>query len=393
MGTEKFTNLSIIIPMFSNTMMRHERHRKIRSFIRLCLMLILASIALLVLLEVSTRRKISFHTPNNRNRASSSLVVKRKSTPDLAKDTACIDEEESSVIRAFEMNGFYVQKLTHFDSNKSLDDCLQTGRASIAWSKYTSSAQGHPWQRLNSIPNQHMFDDNKFMTQALAEYSNESNIPIEFLPNIQQPNTHLSFQGNEIALRAYFLIASVDPLIVLYHPGYLKTLSSDGTKGVTSEEEWEVDLNQYVNRNSDEFTTSIRSNPLEHIHQQVMDAQSIIVSSLRSKAFVHPTSMENGFTIIATDFQVDTKLNVWLSNVESNLHFSDNDIVKSENDDQILSSTILLLTLIRKQESQGEPILPKQIGSYRPVYTDSFQFRYKFPRIVRAPSIERKRHR
>ena len=386
-------------------MMRHDRHRKVRSSIRLCLVLMLASIALLVLLEVSTRRKI-FHTLNKKSRASSSVVFKRKATPDLVKDTACIDTEEYSVIRAFEMNGFYVQQLTHFenrdddlgeDSIKTLDDCLQKGGASIAWSKYTPSpfkTQGHPWQRLNSIPNQHVFDDDVFITKAISEYSNENNIPIKFLPDIQQPNTDLTYQGNEISLRAYFVIASVDPLVVLYHPGYLNTSSSDGTKGVKSLEEWEVDLNQYVNRNSDVFTTSIRSNPLEHIHQQVMDAQSIIVSSLRSQAFAHPTSMENGFAIIATDFQIDTKLNVWLSNTESNLHFSDNDITKSENDDQILSSTIILLTLIRKKESQGEPIIPlKQIGRFRPVYTDSFQFRYKFPRIVRTPSTERKRHR
>ncbi|GFH49328.1 hypothetical protein CTEN210_05804 [Chaetoceros tenuissimus] len=365
-------------------------------------MLILASIALLVLLEVSTRRKI-IHTQKNRSRSSSSVVLQRKSTPDLAKDTACIDEEESSVIRAFELNGFYVQKLTLSEdrgerlgenSNKSLDDCLQTGKASIAWSKYPPSVQGHPWQRLNSIPNQDMFDDYAVITQALSEYSNENNIPIEFLPGIHQANTGLTFQGNEISLRAYFLIASVDPLIVLYHPGYLNTSRSDGTKGVTGLDEWEIDLNQYVNRNSNVFTTSIRSNPLDHIHQQVMDAQSIIVSSLRSKAFVHPASMENGFTIIATDFKIDAKLNVWLSNIESNLHFSDNDVTKSENDDQILSSTIILLTSIRKKESQGEPIIPlKQIGRFRPVYTDSFQFRYKFPRIVRTQSTERKRQR
>jgi hypothetical protein len=104
----------------------------------------------------------------------------------------------------------------------------------------------------------------------------------------------------------YFLVASVDPLVVLYHDGFLRVSPNDynegkfestgehltnlgrnagGENNTISFETWEVELRNLVEAHPERYTWSVRRDPLGHIRKQIKSALADLVAATRQQAF------------------------------------------------------------------------------------------------------------
>lgn len=139
----------------------------------------------------------------------------------------------------------------------------------------------------------------------------------------------LTYQGRKFDLRMYFLVASVDPLVVFYHDGHLRI--SPGNYSVTvdnynstashltnfhaSEQAttamfttWgEYELKQHVAANPQRFVhrPTVARDPLQHVRNEIKSALATLMAATRDHAFVgyeadKTGGPQNGFALVRT---------------------------------------------------------------------------------------------
>lgn len=138
-------------------------------------------------------------------------------------------------------------------------------------------------------------------------HSFTSKLSLIFCPQQRYVCHELAYQTHKFDLRIYFLIASVDPLVVLYHDGSLRVALSqynDHKFGSTAEhltniarnqnidnctatfDAWDVALREHVAQApSGQFTATVAADPLGHIRNQIKAALADMVAASRDKAF------------------------------------------------------------------------------------------------------------
>jgi hypothetical protein len=146
----------------------------------------------------------------------------------------------------------------------------------------------------------------------------------------------MSYQGRKFDLRLYYLVASVDPLIVLYHDGALRVSLSEYNDKVfetttdhlsnlgrndamdnctISLDEYAKDLEAHVAANPSQFPQEVAEDPLSHVRNQAKAALAELVDATRRVAFDgsrgRRSRMENLFSLLGADFIVDRDLVCW----------------------------------------------------------------------------------
>lgn len=237
-------------------------------------------------------------------------------------------------------------------------------------------------------------------------------------------------------MRIYFLIASVDPLVVLYHDGSLRVALSqynDQKFGSTAEhltnigrnraidnctatfDAWDVALREHVAQApSGQFTATVAADPLGHIRNQIKAALADMVAASRDKAFhgyrgkttmevgsvdggwfpppvasfttspfflLSPSlSLKNGFSLMGGDFIVDRDLHVWMTECQSSPGLGHETSARKALYAKLLPSTVDIITHVMDKQGAGQPIFPMEdvVGDFELIYTDDFQFRYEF---------------
>jgi hypothetical protein len=230
----------------------------------------------------------------------------------------------------------------------------------------------------------------------------------------------LLYQGHKFHARIYFLIASIDPLLVLYHDGFLRVAHeeySEGDRTVLAEQitnleqgnrtavmatfdEWQQDLKEYLSQNDklrQLLPDYVVEDPLNHLRNQMKAAVAKVIDATRHVAYKGYRSnfkyaspndpripMENAFALMGGDFIVDRNLNVHMTEAQSSpAMYDDNLPVRRASNDRILPSQVDILEDITRKQASGQPLLPMDesvMGQFEIVFTDDFRFQYSEPR-------------
>lgn len=278
-------------------------------------------------------------------------------------------------------------------------------------------------------------DQLKFLTQTLQSTNNAS----EYMPILreklvlQQPNDtrdpaevakarhrsivqndqiivqryvchELDYQTHKFDLRIYFLVASVDPLVVFYHDGSLRVALAaynDQSFGSTSQhltnigrnlaidnctasfDDWQVALHNYVTSPAGaHLPDTVKRDPLGHVRNQIKAALADLVAAARDKAFrgyrTH-TTMQNGFALMGGDFIVDRDLHVWMTECQSSPGLGHATKTRKALYAKLLPYTADIVAQVMEKQASGLPLFPMEnTGIFELIYTDDFHYKYDF---------------
>jgi Holliday junction resolvase len=132
----------------------------------------------------------------------------------------------------------------------------------------------------------------------------------------------------------YWMVASIDPLIVLYTDGFARvgnadydeTDFSDTKKHLTTMtfldtemkgtmDEVKVLLNEHYQNNVAELSKRFKGDPYQHVRNQMKEAIAETVAAFKEKTFGNDKTeiltAENGFALYGADFVLDNNLEIW----------------------------------------------------------------------------------
>jgi hypothetical protein len=192
-------------------------------------------------------------------------------------------------------------------------------------------------KRLLGLPDKSLKDlKRKPSGSASEDEDNPASIVQRYICN------EMTWDGRKFDVRMYWFVASLDPLIVLYHDGYVRVGNSaysetsfrDTTSHLTSHTGlgaetkatfWQFGevLEEQHRANTERHKKSQRypggSTPVEHVRNQFKHALGEMIEIFKDESFAlpdyrkkHPKlSAENAFNFFCADFILDRDLDVW----------------------------------------------------------------------------------
>ena len=182
----------------------------------------------------------------------------------------------------------------------------------------------------------------------------------------------MHWQGHKFDLRVYWLVASVNPLLVYYHDGIARVsltsynpndFSDQSTKShltnvaqslsggneddrllnlaTRSFDDLDTFLREYVASSrangSPRFERRIREDPLGYVRQQIKKALAFVVDAFRETVLnLEGCPADNCYVFFGADFMLDESLNTWMTEVQS----GPNMVVKATAKEQVFKKLV-----------------------------------------------------
>lgn len=205
-----------------------------------------------------------------------------------------------------------------------------------------------------------------------------------------------TYQGHKCDLRVYVLVASVDPLIVYYHDGIVRTAAgvyeadnfaeskahltnvSQNKENrtlwepVKTFQELERELQVYTAR--DEVVVDFDDNPINHIRSQIKQILGVVFAAFRSRITLKNWPVDNAFALMGADFVIDEDLKVWLLEMQLGPQLvGDNHKQKISLLQDVITTSIDVVEEVFQKQANDEPVLPlTKTGNFELVYSDEF---------------------
>ena len=208
-----------------------------------------------------------------------------------------------------------------------------------------------------------------------------------------------TFQGHKCDLRVYVVVASVDPLIVYYHDGIVRTAVglhdeenfSDGKAHLTNVsqnkenrtlwepvktfDELEEELKAYV-QSSPVSLDSNQKDPIQHIREQIKRILGVVFSAFKDRISLSKIPVDNAFAVMGADFVIDADLKVWLLEMQLGPQLlGDKHKGKTAVLQDVLTTTIDVVEEVYHKQLNRQPLLPlKTSRNLELVYAGEYLF-------------------
>lgn len=212
------------------------------------------------------------------------------------------------------------------------------------------------------------------------------------------------FGNRKFDLRMYWMVPSIDPLVVLYSDGYARigntvydetdfsdtrkhltamTKLADESKGST--DEYKELIRQHYERNSAELRQRFQGDPYQHVRNQMKEAIAETVAAFKDKTLGNDKqnnfTSENGFSLYGADFVLDNNLDVWYLEAQAGPALIEDYDFRVTLHSHLLRSTFALMQEIQdKIEANPEAnILPFDytIDGWDIVYAGDWMYQYE----------------
>jgi hypothetical protein len=210
-------------------------------------------------------------------------------------------------------------------------------------------------------------------------------------------------------VRMYWLVASLDPLIVLYHDGYVRIGNSDyseedfsdtrahltthtflGAEGKATFDEFDEMLTKFWERKSRRLGGGGSSSgnypwpaksPVGHVRNQFKDALAEMMEVYEKEAFDVPDgksiSAENAFSLYCADFILDNDLDAWFIEPQNGCGLDEDYYFRLEMHGSLFNGMTDIMEEIWHKQERGLPIMPLQnLGNWQILYGDGLIYRY-----------------
>ena len=189
----------------------------------------------------------------------------------------------------------------------------------------------------------------------------------------------LTADGHKFDLRMYWLVASVDPLVIFYHDGYMRVSIDEYTgddfselrKHLTNAKVQKVGNaaryrkdKELTRRPFAELGKILRKLAPEHadpfqavkckIQRAFVDIAAAEVEALQGAA----TACPGCFSLLGADFMIDREMNVWLSEVQSGPGLPTNTATTRGFMWRMLPNAVDLVMEVRHLRETGQPLWP-----------------------------------
>jgi hypothetical protein len=223
---------------------------------------------------------------------------------------------------------------------------------------------------------------------------------LELLTQSYICNELVWLEKQKFDLRMYWLVASVDPPIVLYHDGIVRvgsatydemdfsttyqhlTILAKGENTFPIHDFWEL-IRTHYNENHLELSKKIKIDPVQHVRNQMKEALGTMVSAFMDVSFGNSpknVTPENLFSFYGADFVIDKDLGVWFIDAQMSPGFGIAVDHKVELLGELFRPMVDLVEEIHlKQEADPQAnILPlKGLGEWEIVYAGDWQYTYE----------------
>ena len=202
----------------------------------------------------------------------------------------------------------------------------------------------------------------------------------------------LTWNRRKYDVRMFWMVASIDPLLVLYHDGYTRIGNSaydesdfsDTRKHLTTHtklaEEGKAtfdEFEQHVRQHNRDAELGI-SDPVSHVRSQFKEAIGETVAAFKSRSFTtKKMAEENGIAFYGADFILDQDLDVYLLEPQMGCGLDEDYNFRIEMHDQMFRSMVDVLDEVLVKQEKGENLLPlNKPGKWEVVYADGWVYKF-----------------
>ena len=231
----------------------------------------------------------------------------------------------------------------------------------------------------------------------------------------------MTIEGYKFDLRVHWLVASVDPLIVLWHPGYVRIIANQksdelmknwnstkahlsGIHGSGSAGSWatlakNLEATKKRSKSLGNKINAFSDSALNHVENQMKHSLAEIVDAFKGVTFTNNgiasgkkfarTSSENLFGFYGADFIIDEDLDVFLIEPqyacgmlkEGDKWFDDLGQSWKDVNAQFTEGMAEIVDIVTKQQELGLPIDTEALNAagsaYEVIYNDGWMFEYE----------------
>jgi hypothetical protein len=212
------------------------------------------------------------------------------------------------------------------------------------------------------------------------------------------------FGKRKFDIRVHWMVASIDPLIVLYTDGFARIgsavydetdLSSDTEKHRTAMthldaemkgtmDEVKMLLDQHYQHNKAELSKRFKGDPYQHVRNQMKEAIAETVAAFKEKTFGNDTTTmlptENTFSLYGADFVLDNNLDVWYLESQYGPAMIEDYDFKVTTHRQLLRTTFSVMQEIQDkiEANPNSSVLPLEsdIEGWDIVYAEDWMYQY-----------------
>eukprot|EP00545_Synedropsis_sp_CCMP1620_P002817 CAMPEP_0119015538 /NCGR_PEP_ID=MMETSP1176-20130426/11201_1 /TAXON_ID=265551 /ORGANISM="Synedropsis recta cf, Strain CCMP1620" /LENGTH=481 /DNA_ID=CAMNT_0006968843 /DNA_START=43 /DNA_END=1485 /DNA_ORIENTATION=+ len=202
----------------------------------------------------------------------------------------------------------------------------------------------------------------------------------------------LTWNRRKYDVRMFWIVASIDPLLVLYHDGYVRVGNA-----VYDESDFSNTRNHLTTHTRlaeegkgtwDEFEQHVRqhnraanlgiSDPVAHVRNQFKEAIGETVAAFKDTSFTTKKMVEqNGIAFYGADFILDQDLDVFFLEPQMGCGLDEDYNFRIQMHDQMFRTMVDVLDEVLVKQEQGENLLPlKNPGFWQVVYADGWVYKY-----------------
>ncbi|KAL3913585.1 MAG: hypothetical protein SGILL_006428 [Bacillariaceae sp.] len=214
----------------------------------------------------------------------------------------------------------------------------------------------------------------------------------------------LTYSGRKFDFRVFWMVASVDPLVVLYHTGhnyvrigqakydesnFTDTLSHLTTHTFGAEEkkatwdEFKVYIEEFQSIQGDRLA-HLSEDPFGHVQNQIMQALAHLVDAYRDVTF-HPNDFEsqNAFSVHAADMLVDNDLDVFVIEGTDGPGKDEDYDFRIAMHNSIFGEMVDIFEEVTDRQAKGLPVDVKDmeergiLGDYKVIIDRDWTYEYK----------------